>query len=108
MSAEIKSNPDDIGIVMFFNHYGKFAARQNRNKNGSLIHEDLVQFTDIMTNKGMACIGNLLGDSFAINYNVDMEIKLSPESMYYKTYLQVVSNIHIPEPQPELRKLKLA
>jgi len=102
MSEETKSNPDDVGIVLFFNQYGKFAAKQNRNKNGSLVHEDVVQFTDIMTPKGMACVGNLLGDSFAINYNVDMEIKLSPESVYYKTYVQVVNNIVIPEP-PRLR-----
>lgn len=99
---ETKSNPDDVGIVLFFNQYGKFAARQARNKNQSLIHVNIVQFTDIMTNKGMACVGNLLGDSFAINYNVDMEIRLSPESVYYKTYLQTVSNVIAPEP-PKLR-----
>ncbi len=102
LSELFKGSVDDVGIVMFFNHYGKFAARQARNKNGSLIHESIVQFTDMMTNKGLACVGNLLGDSFVINYSVDMEIKLSPESIYYKTYLQVVGNIVIPEP-PKLR-----
>lgn len=95
-------NKDDVGVVMFFNRYGKFAARQARNINQSLIHVDIVQFTDVMTNKGLACVGNLLGDSFSINYLVDMEIKLSPESVYYKTYFQTVSNVIIPEP-PKLR-----
>lgn len=86
-----------VDIILFFNQYGKFVAKESRNLGGSLIHINIVQLMDVITPSGAGCVGNLLGDSYSIDYNVSMKIKLSSESIYYKTYLKVVNNIVIPK-----------